>query len=88
MDSDEFEIVDNFVTANLLVTTTKDDLKEARAAHRKAIKDAAVAALNYKKLVEKRNSQKKDPACEGGVNQLLGVQRANTRSRDYHNFPH
>jgi hypothetical protein len=55
---DEFEIVDTLVTANLLVTLTKDAIKEARASHRAAIKSAAVAAIAYKELVKKREEIK------------------------------
>jgi hypothetical protein len=51
---DEMEIIDNLVTANLLVTTTKDAIADARYEHREAIKKAALAKTAYENLLKKR----------------------------------
>lgn len=54
MGKDEMEIIDNLVTANLLVTTTKDAIADARYEHREAIKKAALAKTAYENLLKKR----------------------------------
>jgi hypothetical protein len=54
MPSDELKIIDNLVTANLLVTTTKDAIAAARYEHREAIKKAALAKTAYQDLLKKR----------------------------------
>jgi hypothetical protein len=54
MHSDELKIIDNLVTANLLVTTTKDAIADAKYEHREAIKKAALAKAAYQDLLKKR----------------------------------
>ena len=54
MGKDELEIIDNLVTANLWVTTTKDAIADARYEHREAIKKAALAKTAYENLLKKR----------------------------------
>ena len=54
MSDDELKIIDNLVTANLLVTTTKDAIADARYVHREAIKKAALAKTAYADLLKKR----------------------------------
>ena len=54
MDEDEYKIIDDLVTANLWVTTTKDAIKWAKADHRDAIKKAALAKAAYEDLLKKR----------------------------------
>ena len=54
MNKDELKIIDDLVTANLLVTTTKDGIAEARYQHREAIKKAAIAKTAYENLLKKR----------------------------------
>ena len=58
MTPEEFEIIDKFVTANLRVTQTKDSIKFAKAAHRDAIKDAALADAAYRELTKRREEIK------------------------------
>ena len=54
MNDEELKIIDDFVTANLLVTTTKDAIADARYEHREAIKKAAFAKAAYENLLKKR----------------------------------
>ncbi len=54
MPPDELKIIDNLVTANLLVTTTKDAIADARYEHREAVKKAALAKAAYQDLLKKR----------------------------------
>ena len=54
MNDEELKIIDNLVTANLLVTTTKDAIADARYWHREAIKKAALAKVAYQNLLKKR----------------------------------
>ena len=61
MDKDELKIIDNLVTANLLVTTTKDEIADARYQHREAIKAAALAKTAYENLLKKRLEARNEP---------------------------
>lgn len=61
MDKDELKIIDNLVTANLLVTTTKDGIADARYQHREAIKAAALAKTAYENLLKKRLEARNEP---------------------------
>ena len=54
MNDEELKIIDNLVTANLLVTTTKDAIADARYEHREAIKKAALAKTAYQNLLKNR----------------------------------
>jgi hypothetical protein len=54
MSPNELKIIDDLVTANLLVTTTKDAIADARYEHREAIKKAALAKTAYEDLLKKR----------------------------------
>jgi len=54
MHPDELKIIDDLVTANLLVTTTKDAIADAKYDHREAIKKAALAKTAYEDLLKKR----------------------------------
>ena len=58
MTPEEFEIIDKFVTANLRVTQAKDLIKFGKAAHRDAIKDAALADAAYRELIKRREEIK------------------------------
>ena len=61
MSPNELKIINDLVTANLLVTTTKDAIADARYEHREAIKKAALAKTAYEDLLKKR-LEKKDAA--------------------------
>jgi hypothetical protein len=54
MSPNELKIIDDLVTANLLVTTTKDAIADARYEHREAVKKAALAKTAYEDLLKKR----------------------------------
>ena len=54
MSDDELKIIDALVTANLMVTVKKDLIAVARAEHREAIKEAALAKAAYEDLLVKR----------------------------------
>jgi len=54
VNDDEYKVIDNFVTSNLLVTTTKDAIADAKANHRAAVKQAALAKTAYEDLINKR----------------------------------
>ena len=54
MKEDEIKVIDDLITANLLVTTTKDAVAEAKHAHREAVKKAALAKAAYEELLLKR----------------------------------
>jgi len=54
MSPNELKIIDDLVTANLLVTTTKDAIADARYQHREAVKKAAIAKAAYQDLLKKR----------------------------------
>ena len=54
MNDAELKIINDLVTANLLVTTTKDAIADARYEHREAIKKAAFAKAAYENLLKKR----------------------------------
>ena len=54
MNDEELKIIDDLVTANLLVTTTKDAIADAKYGHREAIKKAALAKTAYEDLLKKR----------------------------------
>jgi hypothetical protein len=54
VNEDEYKIVDKFVSANLWVTATKDAIKYAKADHREAIKEAALAEIAYRELLKRR----------------------------------
>jgi hypothetical protein len=54
MEPNELKIIDNLVTANLLVTTTKDAIASAKYEHREAVKQATLAKTAYEDLLKKR----------------------------------
>ena len=54
MDKSELKIIDALVTANLMVTIKKDLIAVARAEHREAIKEAALAKTAYENLLKQR----------------------------------
>ena len=54
MNDEELKIIDDLVTANLLVTTTKDAIADAKYEHREAVKKAALAKTAYENLLKKR----------------------------------
>jgi hypothetical protein len=58
MSPNELKIIDDLVTANLLVTTTKDGIANAKYEHREAIKKAALAKTAYEDLLKKRLEKK------------------------------
>lgn len=54
MGDEELKIIDDLVTANLMVTIKKDLIAVARAEHREAIKKAALAKTAYEDLLKQR----------------------------------
>ena len=54
MTNEELKIIDDLVTANLMVTVKKDLIAVAKAEHREAIKKAALAKTAYEDLLKQR----------------------------------
>jgi hypothetical protein len=55
---EDIAIIDNFITTNDLVIKTKHAIKDAKAAHQNAVKNAALADIAYRDLVKKREEYK------------------------------
>jgi len=54
VSDEEYKVIDNLVTSNLLVTTTKDAIANAKSNYRAAVKQAALAKTAYEDLINKR----------------------------------